>query len=119
VVDQAIDGGDGHRRVGEDLVPFAEGLVGGHQERSALVAGGDELEEDAGLGLVLPRVAEVVEDQEVVLVELGDGGLACVSLLPTPPSESDVSSPDETWTSSRRATCRRWTRSVVRVKSTR
>jgi hypothetical protein len=61
-MDEAIDGGDGHRRVGEDLVPFAEGLVGGDEERAPLAAGGDEFEEDAGLGLVSSCVAEVVED---------------------------------------------------------
>ena len=33
----------------------------------------DQLEQDAGLGLILGDVGEVVEDQQVVVVELGDG----------------------------------------------
>ena len=39
-----------------------------------LVAGADQLEEHAGLGLVLGDVGEVVEDQQMILVELGEGG---------------------------------------------
>ena len=31
VVDEAIDGGERHRLVREDLSPFAKGLIGGHQ----------------------------------------------------------------------------------------
>ena len=53
VVDQAIDDGQRHRLVGEDLSPFAERLVGGDQQGSPLVSGADELEQDAGFGLIL------------------------------------------------------------------
>ena len=75
VVDEAIDGGERHGGIGEDLAPFAEGLVGGDEDGAALVAGADQLEQDAGLGLVLGDVGEVVEDQEVEAVEPVDGGL--------------------------------------------
>ena len=75
VVDKAVHGGEGHGGVGEDPVPFAEGVVGGDKQGAELVAGADELEEDAGLGLVLGDVGQVVEDEEVVRVELFDGGL--------------------------------------------
>ena len=75
VVDKAVHGGEGHGGVGEDPVPFAEGVVGGDKQRAELVAGADEFEEDAGLGLVLGDVGQVVEDEEVVRVELFDGGL--------------------------------------------
>ena len=44
VVNEPVDRGDGHRRVGEDLVPCAEWLVGGDHDRSSLVAGTDEFE---------------------------------------------------------------------------
>ena len=74
VVDEAVDGGEGHGGIREDLAPFAEGLVGGDQQGSPLVSGTDEFEQDAGFGLVLGDIGEVVEDQQVVLVELGDGG---------------------------------------------
>src|SRR5580658_8043288 len=42
VVDQAIDDGQRHRLIGEDLSPFAERLVGGDQQGSPLVSGTDE-----------------------------------------------------------------------------
>lgn len=72
-MDQPIDGRDGHRRVGEDLIPGAERLVAGHDQTAPLVALGDQLEQDGGLGLVFAGIAEVVEDQAIVAVELGQG----------------------------------------------
>ena len=63
VVDEPVDGGKGHGLIGEDPAPFAEGLVGGDQQRAAFVAGGDQLEQDAGFGLVLADIGDVVEDQ--------------------------------------------------------
>ena len=82
MVDEPVDGGDGHGLVGKDGIPGAEGLVGGDEHGTALVACGDQFEEDAGLGLAFLHVGEIVEDQEVILVELLDGGgeaqfLAC------------------------------------------
>ncbi len=74
MVDEAVDGGERHGGVGEDLAPFAERLIGGDEEGSALVSGADQFEEHAGLGLVLGDIGEVVQDQQVVFVELGDGG---------------------------------------------
>ena len=53
VVDEAVDDGERHRLVREDLAPFAEGLVGGDQQGSPLVPGTDEFEQDAGFGLIL------------------------------------------------------------------
>jgi len=77
VMDEAIDGGEGHDGVGEDPVPFAEGLAGGDQDGAVLIARADQLEEHAGLGLVLGDIGEVIQDEQVILVELGDGGLQC------------------------------------------
>ena len=73
-MDQAVDGGDGHRWVGEDGVAGAERLVGGDQDRAPLVSCADEFEQDGGLGVALLDVGEVVEDEQIVLVELFDGG---------------------------------------------
>jgi len=73
MVDEAVDGGDRDGGIGKDLPPFAEGLVAGDDQRAALVAFGDELEEDARLGAVLANIAEVVEDQSIELVEPGKG----------------------------------------------
>jgi hypothetical protein len=53
---------------------LAEGLVGRDEQGSAFIAGGDQLEQHTGLGLILGDVGDIVEDQQLVLVELGDGG---------------------------------------------
>ena len=52
-MDEAVDGGEGHGLIREDLAPLAERLVGGDQHGSPFVSGGNQLEEDAGLGMVL------------------------------------------------------------------
>ena len=59
-MDEAIEC---HSLAWEDSAPFAEGLIGGDQDGSAFVAGGDELEEHAGLGLVLGDVGQVVQSR--------------------------------------------------------
>src|SRR3954454_16667787 len=73
-VDEPVDRGERHGGVREDLSPFSEGLVGRDQDGSTLVAGADQLEQDARFGLVLGDVGEVVEDQEVEAVEPVEGG---------------------------------------------
>ena len=98
MVHEPVDSRQRHRLVGENLAPFAERLVGRDQQGPAFIAGGDQLEQHTGLGLILGDVGDIVEDQQLVLVELGDGGFE---------------------PSSRRATCNLWTRSVVRMNSTR
>jgi hypothetical protein len=74
MVHEPVDGCQRHGLVGENLAPFAEGLVGRDQQGSAFIAGGDQLEQHTGLGLILGDVSDIVEDQQLVLVELGDGG---------------------------------------------
>jgi len=73
-MDEAVDRGERHSGVREDLAPFAEGLVGGYEHGAALVAGTDEFEQHAGLGLILGDVGEIVEDQQVEAIEPVDGG---------------------------------------------
>src|SRR5512134_3939851 len=75
VMDEAVDHGQGHGWIGEDLAPLTERLVCGDEDGAAFVAGTDELEQHAGLGLILADVGEVVEDQEVEAVETVNGGL--------------------------------------------
>ncbi len=72
VMDEAVDGRERHGLIGEDFAPLAERLVGGDQHGSPLIARGDQLEQHAGLGLILGDVGDVVEDEEVVAVEFGD-----------------------------------------------
>src|SRR5260370_39291386 len=45
----------------------------GGDQAPALIALGDRLEQDVGFGLVLAHVAEIVEDEHVKAVELGQG----------------------------------------------
>ena len=98
MVDEAVDGGDGHRGIGEHLAPLTERLVGGDHQRAVLVASGDEFEQYAGLGLILADIREVIEDQQVEAVEFGDGRGEC---------------------SACRSAWRRCTMSVVRMNNTR
>lgn len=59
---------------GKNPVPFPERLVCGDHDGSPLIACGDEGEEHTRFGLVLGDVDEIVEDEQIELVELGDGG---------------------------------------------
>ena len=65
--------GDGSFRR-SSLAPFAERLIGSDEERSPLVPGADEFKEHAGFGLVFGDVGDVIEDQQIEFVELGNGG---------------------------------------------
>src|SRR5208282_5908012 len=80
VVRKPVDRRHRHRRVGEDLVPLAEGLIASGDQALALVAPGDEPQQYAGLGLVVADVAEIVEHEHLESVELGEtrrrGGVA-------------------------------------------
>jgi hypothetical protein len=73
VVDQAVDGSGCGHGVAEDSIPLAEDKVAGEREASALVALGNQREEDFGFLRALLDVAEVVEDNEVEAVELSQG----------------------------------------------
>lgn len=73
-MDQAVDGGDGHAFVWEDGVPVFEGLVAGDDQGSPLISLGDEFEEHAGFGLIFSDVAEIIQDEALVPIELGQGG---------------------------------------------
>ena len=73
-MNETVDRGERHGGIGEDLAPFAEGLVGGDQHGAPLVAGADQFEQDTGFGLVLGDVGEVIEDEQVEAVEPVDGG---------------------------------------------
>ena len=75
VVDEAIDGGERHGGVREDLVPFAEWLIGRDQHRASLVACADEFEQHAGLGLVLGDVGQIVKNEKIEAIEAVDGRL--------------------------------------------
>ena len=75
MVDETVDRRERHGFVRENLRPVAKGLVRSDQQGAAFVAGHDELEQNTRLRLVLADVGEVIEDEEVILVEPGDGCL--------------------------------------------
>jgi hypothetical protein len=64
IVDEAVDQGDDAGGVGEDLVPFCERPVGGHDRALVLVAAADELEQQVGMAVGVGQVADLVDDQK-------------------------------------------------------
>ena len=83
-MDKAIDGRERHSLVWEDLAPFAEWLIGCDHHGPPLVTRGDQLEQDARLGLILGDLGDVVEDKQIVAVELDafEGQFATSNLDP-------------------------------------
>ena len=73
VVDQPVDGGQGHRWIGKDPVPIPERLICRDGDGASFVSGTDQLEQDAGFGLVLGDVGHVIEDDQLVFVQACDG----------------------------------------------
>ena len=65
-MDEPVDHGGRDDVVTEDLAPPTERHVRGDQERSLLVAGGDELEEQVRCGRVEGDVADLVDDEQLV-----------------------------------------------------
>ena len=71
----AACGGECHGWVGEDPVPIPERLICRDVNRASFVSGTDQLEPDAGFRLVLGDLGKLIEDDQLVFVEAGDGGL--------------------------------------------
>ena len=70
VVGQSIEQRAGQPFGPEDLGPFVEGQIRGHERRRLLVALGEDLEEQLGAGLRQRHIAELVDDQQILLGEL-------------------------------------------------
>ena len=68
-MNQPVDSGESHGGIGEDPAPFAERLVRGDEQRAALVASADQLEQHRGLSLILGDVGDVIEDQQIEALE--------------------------------------------------
>src|SRR5262245_50610472 len=64
MVDEAIDEGDNTGGVGEHLVPFGKGTVGGDEGARLLIAARDELEEEVGMAVGIGEVADLIDDEE-------------------------------------------------------
>ena len=69
MVDHAVDGRRSGHWVGEDVLPLGEDQVGRDAQGAAFVAFGDEGEEHLRFLGTLGQVAQVVQQQEVVVVE--------------------------------------------------
>ena len=65
VVCETIEESGRHFGVCEDAWPFAEGEIGGDDDRGALVEPADEIEQQLTAGLREGQIAEFAEDDEV------------------------------------------------------
>ena len=82
VVGEAIEQRGRHLGVGKDARPFAEGKIGGDDDRGALVEPADEVEQELAAGLSERQIAEFVEDDEVHAGQMiGEPALPCVAGL--------------------------------------
>jgi hypothetical protein len=66
VVQEAVQEADGGGVLGQEPAPLVEGPVRGDPERSALVGGRDDAEQQLGAGVVERGEADLVDDDEVV-----------------------------------------------------
>ena len=62
---EAIQEGRRHFGVAEDARPFAEGEIGGDDDRGALVEPVDQMKQHLAAGLSERQIAKLVEDDEV------------------------------------------------------
>ena len=67
---QAVEQRGGHLGIAKDRGPFAEGQVGGDDDRGALVELADEVEQELAAGLGEGQIAKLVEDDEVEAVQV-------------------------------------------------
>ena len=73
-MDEPINRGHRHNAVREDLIPFAERLIGCDDETPAFVAVGDELEQDVSLRIRFLHITNIVNDEYPVFVQPGHCG---------------------------------------------
>src|SRR4051812_41834208 len=81
VVGQAVQKRRRHPLALEDLVPLAEGQVARHQNAAALVAVGEDSEQELNPASAHRDVSQLVADQQVGPVELRQEAVKCVLLL--------------------------------------
>jgi len=65
VVSEAIQQRGRHFGVGEDAGPFAEGQIGGDDDRGTLIKPIDEVEQELAAGLGEGQITELIENDEV------------------------------------------------------
>ena len=67
VVEQSIEDGAGGRHVAQELSPFFDGTIGGHQGGAVFVAAHDDLQEDFAAFGRQDLKPHVVNDEEIGL----------------------------------------------------
>ena len=79
-MDQPVDGGRRGHRIVKDGLPLGKGQIAGDQDRSAFVAMRQECKEDFHLFAGVLDIADVVEDEGMILVpalqQPGEGQVA-------------------------------------------
>ena len=70
MVCEAVQQSSGQTFGAEDLGPFIERQIGGHQDRAALVTLAEDLEQEFGAGLGERHEAEFVDNQQAVFCQL-------------------------------------------------
>ena len=65
VVGETVEQRGGHLGVAEHARPFAEGEVGGDNDRGPLVEPADQMEQQLATGLGEGKIAQFIEDGEV------------------------------------------------------
>ena len=82
MVSETIEQRRGHLGVPEHARPFAEGEIGGDDNRGSFVEPADEMEEELAAGLGEGQIAEFIEDDEVHAGEvIGEPALPAVAGL--------------------------------------
>src|SRR5690606_28769442 len=74
VMNKSVHCSEGHGGIGKDPIPFSKGLIGSDHYRSTLISRGYEFKQHTCFGLVFGDVGEIVENEQIELVELCDGG---------------------------------------------
>ena len=105
MVRQAVEDRGGHLGVIEDGRPFAEGEVGGDNDRGARVEPADEVEHQLVAGLGEWQIVELVEDDEIT-------GVSWSASLPWRPARVSASS-----RLTRSTTLKNWPRAPSRMQA--
>jgi hypothetical protein len=74
VMHQAVNRRERHRGIREDTGPLAEGSVRGDQQAAAFISSGNQFEQHAGLRLIAIDVAEVIENDQLILCSVAKNG---------------------------------------------
>jgi hypothetical protein len=64
-MNETVDQGDDAGGVREDIGPFREGLVGGHECRAVLISAADQLEQQIGVAVGIGEITDLIDHQNV------------------------------------------------------